>query len=339
MHTRRPTDDRSLWGSAAGATRHLGMAATVVCASCLFGTSVRGQVTPIGTWELRSYTGVGGPAKVELRLETRTSDGDHDGTTVEMPLASLAGLTAEGVAGADGEVQFRLVRDAGTFTCEGRAGRGRGAGTFEFTPDPTFGAELARRGYERPTATQQFQLAVNDIGYAVIDELRTEGYRRPSVSELVEMGMHDVGVDYLRGLDALGYRLGAVDHLIEMRDHDVTPDYIGALATAGYSKLSARDLLTLRDHGVTPRYIADLARVGYTSLSTDDLLEARDHGVSASWTEGFQHAGYTRLTMEELVELRDHGVTAAFATRLHRDGAPLPTVRELINRRDRGNDD
>jgi hypothetical protein len=337
MPTLRPTADRPLKEIDGGPIRPLRLAATVVCASCLLALSVPAQGVPIGTWQLRTE-GTVDVKTVELRLETRRSGEGRDETSVDVPLASLAGLTREAVTGADGEVRFQLVRDAGTFSCEGRAGRGLGAGTFEFTPDPTFGAQLAKRGYERPTAIEQLEMALNDVGYAVVDELQTEGYTRPSIAELVEVGMHDAGLDFLRGLDALGYRLGDVDRLIELRDHDVTPDYIRALASAGYPKLSSRELLTLRDHGVTPRYIADLARIGYTGLSTDDLLQARDHGVSASWTEGFQQAGYTQLTMRELVELRDHGVTAAFASHLHRDGAPLPTVRELINRRDRNDD-
>jgi hypothetical protein len=305
---------------------------------CLAPASVAAQTTQIGTWELHNY-GSGAAAQVEITLETRQDSDDHDMTSFEVPLSALAGLTAQAIQGADGGVRFRLTRDAGTFSCEGRAGRGRGAGTFEFLPDPNFAIEIAKRGYERPTPAEQFDLALNNVNYDVIDELQTETYARPTIHALVEMGMHGVSLDFLRGLNELGYRVGTVDRLIELRDHGVTPDYIRELAGDGYAKLSARDLVTLRDHGVTPRYIADLARIGYKGLAADELLSARDHGVSASWTEGFQQAGYTQLSMRDLVELRDHGVTPAFATRLRREGGPLPSVRELISRRDRGNDD
>lgn len=319
-------------------TRVVRITSVALFASCLIAATAFAQSISVGTWKIRGYTGAGTPGMVDLRLETQSSDHDFDDNSFDLPLASLAGLTADWLTGPDGDVRFRLVRDAGTFACEGRAGRGQGAGTFQFTPDPNFGTELAKRGYNAPSPTQQFQLAVNDVGYALLDELHTQGYTRPSISTLVELGMHDVTLEYVRGLNALGYRVGDADRLIELRDHGVTPDYIRALADAGYSKLSSRELLTLRDHGVTPRYIAELGRLGYKNLSTDDLLAVRDHGVTPSWAEGFQRIGYTQLSVQDLVELRDHGVTPAFAENMHRDGGPLPTVRQLINRRDRGSE-
>ena len=68
-----------------------------------------------------------------------------------MPLDRLEGLTAAQLAGAGGPVQFRLRRDAGTFTFEGVLRNGVGAGTFSFAADPGFPAELAKRGFARPT--------------------------------------------------------------------------------------------------------------------------------------------------------------------------------------------
>jgi len=57
-------------------------------------------------------------------------------------------------------------RDAGTFTFEGVFRNGVGAGTFTFTPSESFAAELVKRGFERPSAGDQRQLAREDIGFA-----------------------------------------------------------------------------------------------------------------------------------------------------------------------------
>ena len=316
-----------------------GLVASLTIATVGIGQSVAAPSSTLGTWELQSYSGAATPIMVDLTLRARTHDDDYDSNSLDAALSSLVGLSADWMTGPDADVHFRLVRDAGAFACEGRAGRGRGAGTFEFLPDPNFDAQLVSHGYDRPDPDQQFKLAFNDVGFALIDELHAEGYAKPTVAGLVELGIHGVRLEYVHGLNDLGYRVGDVDRLIELRDHGVTPDYIRGLATAGYSKLSSRELLKLRDHGVTPRYIGELAKLGFTGLTTDDLLTARDHGVSASWAEGFQRVGYTQLTMQQLVELRDHGVTPAFAASMHHDGAPLPSVHDLINRRDRGGED
>ena len=70
---------------------------------------------------------------VHLRLvELNSSSGTN------IPIERLEGLTAAQLTGAGGPVQFRLRRDAGTFTFEGVVRSGVGAGTFSFTPDPNF---------------------------------------------------------------------------------------------------------------------------------------------------------------------------------------------------------
>ena len=112
------------------------------------------------------------------------------GTNV--PIERLEGLTAAQLTGAGGPVQFRLRRDAGTFTFEGVVRNGVGAGTFSFTPDPNFPAELAKRGFARPTAREQYQMARHDIGFAFVDELNKQGYAKPQTSELVRAGQHGV---------------------------------------------------------------------------------------------------------------------------------------------------
>ena len=117
-----------------------------------------------------------------------------------------------------------MRRDAGTFTFEGVFRSGVGAGTFSFTPDPNFAAELAKRGLARPTAREQYQLARHDVGFAFLDELTKQGYAKPQTADLVRAGQHGVQAAYLREMGALGYRLGSLDPLIELRDHGVTPD-------------------------------------------------------------------------------------------------------------------
>lgn len=300
--------------------------------------SASGQSTPLGTWQVRMYQ-ARGQTSVELRLEMGINGHDHNETSSDVPISDLAGLSSQQVAGPDGAVEFKVVRDAGTFACAGRAGHGRGAGTFEFVPNPDFSAGMVKRGYGRPTAEEQFKLALNDIGYALVDELKAEGYKRSTIGDLVDAGEHGVDLEFVKGLDSLGYRVGDLEQLVELRDHGVDPDYIHEMAAAGYTKLSPRELLELRDHGVDSRYIAELARAGYKGVSTEDLLSARDHGVKGSEADAFRRLGYTNLSLQDLVELQDHGVTPGFAMHFHRSDGRLPSVNELIERRDRGDGD
>ena len=167
-----------------------------------------------GTWEIRPTEKEG---VVHLRLmELNSSNGSN------VPVDQLEGLTAAQLAGPGGPVQFRIRRDAGTFTFEGVLRNRVAAGTFSFSPNPSFPAELAKRGFGQPTAREQYQMARHDIGFAFIDELSKQGYAKPPIAEIVRAGQHGVNVTYLREMGALGYRLGiarAPGHAARPRRH------------------------------------------------------------------------------------------------------------------------
>jgi beta-lactamase regulating signal transducer with metallopeptidase domain len=282
-----------------------------------------------GTWEIRPSETQG---TVHLRLVELNSSSGSD-----VPVDRLEGLTSAQLAGAGGPVQFRLRRDAGTFTFEGVVRNGVGAGTFSFTPDQNFPAELAKRGFGRPTAGEQYQMARHDVGYAFLDELNKQGYAKPEISELVRAGQHGVHVTYLRDMGAAGYRLGSLEPLIELRDHGVTPAYVRELADQGYKGLSADDLRRARDHGVTPEYVRGMRDAGYGSLPMEQLVNARDHGVSTQFVRELGDAGHSKLPLEELIRVRDHGVSPEYVRDMRQLGYGLP-IGDLVRARDHGVD-
>ena len=280
-----------------------------------------------GTWEIRPSMTEG---TVHLRLTEGTSSSGSD-----VPIKQLEGLTAAQLAAGGGAIQFRLRRDAGTFTFEGVLRNGVGAGTFSFTPDPNFPAELGKRGLARPTAREQYQMARHDIGYAFVEELNKQGYSKPQIAELVRAGQHGVQLDYLREMGALGYRLGALEPLIALRDHGVAPDYIRQLADLGYKGLPADALRRARDHGVTPEYIRSIRDAGYASLSIEQLVEARDHGVTGELVGALAAAGQARLPLEQVIRTRDHGVSPDYVRDMRQLGYAV-SAEELVRARDHG---
>jgi beta-lactamase regulating signal transducer with metallopeptidase domain len=280
-----------------------------------------------GTWELRP---TGKDGIVHLRLaELNSSNGSN------VPVDQLEGLTAAQLAGPGGPVQFRIRRDAGTFTFEGVLRNGVGAGTFSFAPDPAFPAGLAKRGFAEPGAREQYQMARHDIGFAYVDELNKLGYAKPATAELVRAGQHGVTLTYLREMGALGYRLGSLDPLITLRDHGVTPTYVRGLAELGYKQIPADDLRNARDHGITPDYVRGMRDGGYASLPLADLIKARDHGVTPEYVRGLGEAGHRTLPLEQVIRVRDHGVSADYARDMRQLGYAV-AIDELVRARDHG---
>lgn len=280
-----------------------------------------------GTWEIRP---TGRDGTVHLRLaELNSSSGSN------VRIDQLEGLTAAHLTGAGGPVTFRLRRDAGTFTFDGVMRQGVGAGTFSFTPDPTFAGELEKRGFTRPAASEQYQLARHDIGYEFVDELSKQGYSKPPTSELVRAGQHGVRLTYLREMGALGYRLGSLPPLITLRDHGVTPDYVRALADQGYKGLSADEIREARDHGVSPEFVKAMREAGYGSLPMAEIIDARDHGVSPEFVRELGAAGHAKLPLDRLIRVRDHGVSPDYVREMSKLGHTLP-IDDLIRARDHG---
>jgi hypothetical protein len=275
---------------------------------------------------------------VQLSL-TRGERGDGSSWTGRsIAIDRLSGLGESQLEGAATDVRFQIVRDAGTFTCEGRVGGGEGGGLYALALDERFADGLARRGIGRPTSEQQARLAYADVGFALLDALDAEHYPRPDLAQLVLMGDHGVDLDYLRGMSGLGHHFASVSELVTARDHGVDPRYIRGMREAGYDGLSFRELLESRDHGVDPRYIAGLRAAGIHGLTIDELRTTRDHGVDPHFIDGLARLGYHGLSLDELVRARDHGVDPHFIDGMVEAGyAGLPLV-DLVRARDHGVD-
>jgi hypothetical protein len=313
-------------------TRRFSLAIALLV-SAIYSSSAVAQRDDQGTWRIY-YS----PERdrVQLTFEQYENGGRrHGSTSFGVRPTELRGLPSQ-LSSYSGPVKFQLVRDAGTFNFDGELRGGHGTGFFTFAPDARFPQQLASRGYEKPTEDQQFWLAMHDISYAMLDEMRAQNYDRPSVSELVVMGMHGANLDYMKSLSAAGYRVGDTRRLVTLRDHGVSDDFIEGLAGAGYKNLSLDDLQELRDHGVNPEFIASLRRYGFTNLTTDRLLEARDHGVTEKFIESFRELGYTDVSLRDFVRLVDHGVTPGFARNQKASDGRLTSIDVLISRRDHG---
>jgi beta-lactamase regulating signal transducer with metallopeptidase domain len=280
-----------------------------------------------GTWEIRPTGEVG-----IVHLKLTTGDGSHGST---IGVERLDGLSPAQLAGAGGPAQFSVRREAGTFTFEGIFRSGVGAGTYTFTPDASFSAELAKRGFEKLTFAAQSLLAREDIGFAFLDELTAQGYARPSLTQLVRTAQHGVSLGYLREMGRLGYRLGSVEALIAQRDHGVSPQFVRELRGQGLTNLTPDDLIRARDHGVSPEYISALRDLGYSQLSLETLVRARDHGISPEYVRDLRQLGH-RLTLEELIKARDHGVSSEYIGQLRELGYTQLSLDALIRARDHG---
>ena len=310
---------------------------TLLLASALFALTSRAQEAFTGQWmiERRSADSV----QFTLRY---SSDGYgnrgswNSSWSTDTALPALQGLnTADLNSSAGTNVNFKLVRDAGTFDCTGWAKNGDASGHWTFAASPAFAAELKKRGLSTPAPSEQVDMAMSDVTLALVDELKSQGYHL-DLTDLIRAGKHGVSLEYLRGMKASGYKFDDLDALTKMRDHGVTPKYVQEMASYGYKNLSAEDLRRMRDHGVTAEYLHGMDVAGFKNMSSDEVVRLRDHGVSPEYIGDMAKAGIKGLTTDEMTRMRDHGVTAEYVNGMVQAGYKDLTSSELMKLRDRG---
>ncbi len=184
-----------------------------------------------------------GERSAKIRLTIRFGErrySDNWNSQDDVPLSELVGLSAADMRGSGVTVHFKIVRSAGTLDCDGWFDSGKGSGHFTYQANPDFVTELAKRGISGPppTAWEQFQMTMADVGVELVDELARQKYERPTAAELARMAMHGVDLEYVRDIGARGYHLGDIKSLVRMRDHGVDGEFIASLDSAGYKNLS-----------------------------------------------------------------------------------------------------
>ncbi len=188
------------------------------------------------------------------------------------------GLTREQIVGAGKTAaHFDIVRDAGTFVCEGNFNNGLGMGTFSFLPDPSFIAKAATLGVSDVASSQLFEMALYEVGYGLLEALRAAGIGGLTGAQVVRMGTQGVTAPYIQGARQLGLAVTASD-LVAMRVHGVDLDFAQQVRQL-YPTASVQNLIELRIHGLDATFARNM-RKDYPLASLGEVLVRFEHGIS-----------------------------------------------------------
>jgi len=304
-----------------------------IAAALLFTITAAASSPFSGQWYVEPSS-KSGEIHVTIRYERHWDGGNYNSVqSFDTTADKAVGLTSAVMDSTGSHAQFKLVREAGTFVCDGWFNSGKGSGSYDFQADPKFAAELEKRGVGTPTAEQQFRLAMADTSIAFVDSLKAAKYDF-DIEDLVRTVNHGVTAKYVSEINALGYKPATLGGLIRLRDHGVTPEYVKAIQSSGLKDLPEEQMVRLRDHGVSPDYIQQLSQFGIKDLPAESLIRLRDHGVNPEFIASIRSSGYN-ATPEELIRLRDHGVSSEFVKQVR--GAGLKAdAQELSTLRDHG---
>jgi len=306
--------------------------AYLVFASCVLLFAVKNRAADVrtGDWTIRMSES---PGKVEFGLIYH-HDGHHSDNSSDWPASSFQGVDFSKPGRQD--VHFTIARDAGKIDCEGFLKDGKGAGTFEFQPDPNYPREMSSLGFSVDDE-KQFAMAVHDVSLEFARQMKGEHLSDLDADKLVAFRIFRVDSAFIEQLRAEGLKVSDSDKLVAFRIHGVTPEMVRDLHSAGYSP-DEETLIAMRIHGATPEWMSQLKGEGYDHVDLQKLIAFRIHGVSPEFISKVKALGYPHPAPDELIAMRIHNVTPEYISGLRDRGLRNLTIDQLVGMRIQGID-
>jgi hypothetical protein len=309
--------------------------------ACLFvltgffgGASVARQSTITGEWRVDFDRGQ--PDLVSLSILRGDPVKGH-GSRSDGPVAlgELQGLTREQAFGTGAAVKFRIVREAGTFECEGRFGNGKGSGSWRLVPNESFTAAMQSRGYTLASDREIFESALFAVSVKAVDDLKAAGYDHIPFNKLIETRIFEVTPELIEEMRAAGYENLTLGELVEARIFKVDRKFIEEVQTLGFGRQSFKQLIEMRSQNVTPEYAREMRAAGF-ELTPRQLVDFKVFGVTTAFIKEMREAGYSTITPREIVDLRVFQIDADFVRRAKAKGYANATLDQLVNLRVNG---
>jgi hypothetical protein len=310
------------------------LAAVMACAASSIGAhgAMQGAIT--GEW-LAEFNRKN-PDEVQFTVIRRSAGGGQHNSSNGISLGELQGLTREQAFGAKTDVNFRLVREAGTFQCEGTFREGKGAGLWTLTPNQSFVSAMQSRGYNNLSEDDLFSAALFDINIKGIEDLKAAGYDRLSFKELVEASIFKVTGDFAREMKSAGFDNLAFKQLVEARIFKVDAQYAREVEGMGFGRQPLKALVETRIFKITPEFIREMRSTGFENLTLQQLTEMSIHKVTPEFVNGIKAEGYPSVSQREAVNLKIHGVDQDFIRRVKAKGFNDLTLSKIVELRIHG---
>lgn len=269
-------------------------------------TSVGAQVSQKaikGEWTAESNRK--NPNEIHLTFQRRSEKGGFSMSSADLPFSQLQGLQAEAISSARIDVNFSLVREAGTFIFEGIFSDGKGTGFWTLKPSEKFVSDMRSRGYDNLTEENLVSAATHDLTIKFIEDLKSAGYDNLTFDEIRRARTHDIDVAFINKTKAMGFEHPPMETLIRMSNHDITNEFVNEMKSAGFENLSIENLIRLKNHDVSAAFVSAIKAEGYSNVSPETAIRLKNHEIDANFIRRAKSQGYNNVTLEELIKLRN----------------------------------
>jgi uncharacterized protein (UPF0335 family) len=273
------------------------------------------------------------PGDIHLAFHRRSEKGGFNMTSDSVALSELQGLTAQSVSSAKTDVNFRLVREAGIFECEGFFKDGRGAGFWTFTPNQNFVSTMRARGYQDLTEEDFLRAAMHNLTGKFIEDLKSAGYDRLEFRVLLRAASHEITPKFIREMQSAGYEGLTMEELIRARNHEITSEYVKEVRAMGFERPPMGTLIRMRNHEITPEFISRMKSAGFENLSIEQLIRLKNHEVTPEFVNDVRAEGFPEISPETAIRLKNHQIDRDFIRRVKGRGFTNLTLEQIIRLR------
>jgi hypothetical protein len=291
-------------------------------------SGLKGAFSMVGDSDLSDGSWFATSSNDRISFELKAEDEDHSwssGFTVDKSeINPFPG---------SGNVEFKLVREAGTISFKGQFDGQEGFGHFHFVPDPGYYAALRQMGVEDLEDRRQFSFFTVNIKKDYVNMVVKNGYPHISQRDLISFAAMHIDQEFIQ----YWHGSGLVDadeprSLVSLKALHVDRSYVEELKAEGYDHLELRDLQSLRAQHIDRAYIRSLGRgKGEEIIPVRDLVTYKALHIDSAYLDGLRKAGYGNLSRNEISSLYSMHVTPEFIKSVQDLGYKDLSVRDLTN--------
>jgi hypothetical protein len=276
-------------------------------------TVVVAQEAITGEWRSETWSGkhqdkAEKEGKIHLSFERRTNKGRNNNGS-SFTLEEL-GLTREQTQ--NGNVTFRLAREAGTIDAEGTFVNGKGSGTWRFSPNRSFVDAMRSRGFDFENDDSKHEQSVEEkllvatfvnVTARLADDLNSANFGKLGVGDLFKAAIFKIDSKFMAEMKATGFPNLQMEDLVKARIFKIDADYVRQVNEMGFANRDFEGLVKFRIFKVTPEYLSELKAAGLANLDAEDIVKCRIFKIDPDFVRAAR-AEDPNITVEELVRMK-----------------------------------
>ncbi len=226
----------------------------------------------------------------------------------------VQGLEASRVRSLSGELEFRLVKESGTFVFSGDAKGGEARGNYTFQPNKDFSEKLKALGYKDVDVRDLIAMAVTDVR---LDLLRELAGLELTTKDAIEIAVLGIKPDFVREARKLGLN---GEEIREYGVLGIKTEYITDMKKKGYTLDEIKELGVL---GIKPEYVEEMKKFG---IKSEEIKEFGVLGIRPEKVKELKDAG---VPTDEIKEYGVLGISPAYVASMKSLGYKVEDIKEI----------